>query len=574
VATGRPNFAPIILHAVEMKVFLDRVDRLGYDYVYLGYHCMFDAEGRYQVIDYRSKAGEELVRLGDDFTRPIPSNYGFPEYVGARTLDSSRENETITNFHCYGRCSDGDGVTSDASSLNSGKVRFLEATVDSTSAPKTGHSPSVLRTLQPDQGELLYEGWDEPVFVQGPPGSGKTVVALYRAGRAAYSDSLHDGTRSRSVALIGPSERYVEFARPLFNQISQGTTDRIELWSFRSVVDQILDINEHNSTGIDFDSLGSSRGAFEFVETFAREFNWDRDPEYDSLTELAKQSIGGPKRKGPTELFHLWLKREASQSKGEVAEWIASLPSYASARTRPDTKAFIAYCRTFTSRRISTDYLIIDEAQDAPWIIWAIFSRIVKTRGGLTAFGDFAQRKPSSRSPEKWSDLMNWWYPGQFRDLRFLSRSYRCTRAILEFASKFVGEDTAISETLREGNPVRDHYQPLPLPIAISRGVQVCREFNSSQGRIAAVASLHSQLVEQLLELENFSILNKKMNSWSDGKSVVYVLDPSDSASVEYDMLVVIDLNEIMRLHGEGVTFTLLTRPSQELVILPVLHSN
>ena len=88
VATGRPNFAPIILHAVEMKVFLDRVDRLGYDYVYLGYHCMFDAEGRYQVIDYRSKAGEELVRLGDDFTRPIPSNYGFPEYVGARTLDS------------------------------------------------------------------------------------------------------------------------------------------------------------------------------------------------------------------------------------------------------------------------------------------------------------------------------------------------------------------------------------------------------------------------------------------------------------------------------------------------------
>src|SRR5579863_7314302 len=64
--------------------------------------------------------------------------------------------------------------------LNRG-MRAPETVLKLLSAPRSDRLASVLSTLQPDQYRLVSWPHDEPLIVQGHPGTGKTIVATYRA---------------------------------------------------------------------------------------------------------------------------------------------------------------------------------------------------------------------------------------------------------------------------------------------------------------------------------------------------------------------------------------------------------
>lgn len=63
-------------------------------------------------------------------------------------------------------------------------------------------------TLQPDQFKISRAPNDTILAVQGPPGSGKTVVLLERLSRIAFKDPQ---AREKGLVLIGPNEKFLEY---------------------------------------------------------------------------------------------------------------------------------------------------------------------------------------------------------------------------------------------------------------------------------------------------------------------------------------------------------------------------
>ena len=65
-------------------------------------------------------------------------------------------------------------------------------------------------TLQADQFLITRETMGIPLTIQGPPGSGKTVVLLERLSRIAFSDK---STRDKGMLLVGPNQQFLEYVK-------------------------------------------------------------------------------------------------------------------------------------------------------------------------------------------------------------------------------------------------------------------------------------------------------------------------------------------------------------------------
>ena len=90
--------------------------------------------------------------------------------------------------------------------------------------PRSDRLASVLSTLQPDQYRLVSWPHDEPLMVQGHPGTGKTIVATYRAAYLV-DPALHDdegplaGRRGLRILLVGPTDAYVEHVSEIIRRL-------------------------------------------------------------------------------------------------------------------------------------------------------------------------------------------------------------------------------------------------------------------------------------------------------------------------------------------------------------------
>jgi hypothetical protein len=88
-------------------------------------------------------------------------------------------------------------------------LRGEAALLASVSAPTRDQMRSVVATIQAEQDAVIRAPADEPLVVQGGPGTGKTVVALHRAAyllyaqRAALSDT--------GVLIIGPTSEFLTY---------------------------------------------------------------------------------------------------------------------------------------------------------------------------------------------------------------------------------------------------------------------------------------------------------------------------------------------------------------------------
>jgi len=103
-------------------------------------------------------------------------------------------------------------------------LRAEEAVLDIVQRPRTGRLTSVLATLQPDQYELVTWPAERPLIVHGQPGTGKTVVALHRAGFLTHPEHP-DGPLGR-VVVVGPwvAPRYRYAACPRSSRSWHGST--------------------------------------------------------------------------------------------------------------------------------------------------------------------------------------------------------------------------------------------------------------------------------------------------------------------------------------------------------------
>ena len=74
---------------------------------------------------------------------------------------------------------------------------------------RTGQMASVVATIQAEQDAVIRAPSDEPLLVQGGPGTGKTVVALHRAAYLLYDQ--RQALAENGVLIVGPSTHFLSY---------------------------------------------------------------------------------------------------------------------------------------------------------------------------------------------------------------------------------------------------------------------------------------------------------------------------------------------------------------------------
>jgi hypothetical protein len=88
-------------------------------------------------------------------------------------------------------------------------LRGEAALIASVTAPTRDQMRSVVATIQAEQDAVIRAAGDEPLVVQGGPGTGKTVVALHRAAYLLYAQ--REALSDTGVLIVGPSSEFLSY---------------------------------------------------------------------------------------------------------------------------------------------------------------------------------------------------------------------------------------------------------------------------------------------------------------------------------------------------------------------------
>lgn len=88
-------------------------------------------------------------------------------------------------------------------------LRGEAALLASITAPTREHMRSVVATIQAEQDAIIRAPGNEPLVVQGGPGTGKTVVALHRAAYLLYAQ--REALSDSGVLILGPSSEFLTY---------------------------------------------------------------------------------------------------------------------------------------------------------------------------------------------------------------------------------------------------------------------------------------------------------------------------------------------------------------------------
>ena len=169
-------------------------------------------------------------------------------------------------------------------------------------------------TLQPDQFRVSRAPNDTILAVQGPPGSGKTVVLLERLSRIAFKDPT---ARDKGLVLIGPNRKFLEYVEDALatlgkSDVITSTVEDLTKWKYvekpeddvvevlkaRRVMediinDLVLDIPQLLDTNYDFKIADINveftvNDSYELIATFRED-----DSNYDLIRERAAKTVLG-----------------------------------------------------------------------------------------------------------------------------------------------------------------------------------------------------------------------------------------------------------------------------------------
>lgn len=119
------------------------------------------------------------------------------------------------------------------------KILAEEYLEDAISSTRSDSLQPVGATLQPDQFNLIRASANTVFAVQGPPGSGKTVVLLERLSRIAFADPA---TKKKGMLLIGPNQQFLEYVKDALeilgnSDIIMSTPEELTSWKTSEELD-------------------------------------------------------------------------------------------------------------------------------------------------------------------------------------------------------------------------------------------------------------------------------------------------------------------------------------------------
>jgi hypothetical protein len=436
-------------------------------------------------------------------------------------------------------------------------LRAASAVLKVMEMPKTGRMGVVLPTMQPDQ--YRYVSWpgDRGLIVQGQPGTGKTVIAAHRA--VYLTSTEREAKRVARIAIIGPSDNYVEHVAPIVSELKEPQAE-VRVLSLPAFLQSIIGLRSRPKPG----TIGRIESSWELgraVEDFVRSL--PARPAGGSIDRRVRQVVEA-----------LSTVDRSVVADDELRSWLRSLPAWTELSSQARYLPMLATVALALSPRAAGDWvghLIVDEAQDVRPLEWRILTHSLLEPGGhLSLFGDMNQRRSDWSAPT-WHqvaiDLELTDDDGR-SSVEELENGYRSTKQILRFANKLLPKGERAERALSQGPEPQVHK------------VQAGDRTRAAVDEATALASRHDGMIAVIsveptpisTEFRKRSwVRGRFQHSWTlDGRTAI-VLHPDEARGLEFDGAVVVEPGDFPENVGrQGVLYTSLTRANKE---LSVIHS-
>lgn len=443
-------------------------------------------------------------------------------------------------------------------------MRSPDTVLRKLAAPRSAALQSVLATLQPDQFDVVSRSPHEDLLVQGHPGTGKTVVAAYRAAYLVSPERKED--QAQSVLLVGPTSDYVAHVKGLVRPLDP--EGRIVVTHIAEVLDRIVSLKTRWSGGIG--------GEHNDIDAHARQFA----ARAEVIHKRANTVHSGPTARRD----HLEAVYSLIQSNGlpgqpvsdnpEDSAWMARLPRFNEAvRMRRYLPLMAQITLAFQPVPFTDQFahLLVDEAQDISPIEWNVLEQYLRPGGHWSLVGDMNQRR-SDTTYATWGHISDHLGIGDGDEpLRptVLRRGYRSTTPILQFADKLLPSSERGATSIQvEGPRPGVEYVAAPdalFPKALEAAGRLHKNYPT--GTVAIITVDPGRLI-QLLGKDGWR-RGETLNLWARGDELLRVHVPESARGLEFDGVVVVEPGDFPENLGrEGQLYTSLTRANRELAVV------
>lgn len=454
-------------------------------------------------------------------------------------------------------------------------MRASGAVLGRLQAPRARELVSVLATLQPDQHDLVTRPADTDLVIQGHPGTGKTVIAAYRAGyliTPADPDRQEYGGGRRRVLLIGPTPGYVAHVAGLVRPFQSEHTGELIVTDLGSFMAEIVGFKSSWAGGIDGERDDVDEKALGLVLEAAKLVR--ATVGYIGTKEAARRDVAITY----SILTNNGIPDRTITEDPATKAWLTKLPAFDEASRLRRYLPLLAQCRMAQKPvpdGANFDHVIVDEAQDVSPMEWSLLDKYCHPwRGRWTLVGDQNQRR-SHTSHTTWNgvvaqlDLGNDDSRGVHHEV--MERGYRSTNEILRFA------DGLLAPSLRRAGSIQDGGAPVhrvperKSKRLYSRALGVASELARKHpgGTVALITVSPERLVEQMGTAGWRRPVPADHRTWSLADVTVQVYSPELARGLEFDAVVVIEPNQYDNDNGRhGQLYTSLTRANRELAVV------
>ncbi len=421
--------------------------------------------------------------------------------------------------------------------------------------PKQGRMGAVLPTMQPDQYRLVAASGNRGLVVHGQPGTGKTVIAAHRA--AYLTSKERKSKRIARIAIVGPSDHYVEHVTPIISELKEPEAE-IRILSLPALLARIAGLRSVPKPG----PIGRIESSWTLGRTIDGFVKSTADgPISDRMDQRVRRIVEAMKH--------------ASKSKvgdTKILDWLRGLPSW------DEVSGQVRYLPMLATIALSLDpraageqvgHLIVDEAQDVRPLEWRILTSSLLDHGSsLTLFGDMNQRR-SDWTAKTWQELaedLQMTDDTGHCDIHVLQMGYRSTRQILRFANRLLPRGERRERALRDGP------QPTVTKVSASERTSVAVDAaidltNRHTGILAAISTKPRWLSAEFRKRR--WIRGHYRHSWTWDGATVVILHPDEARGLEFDAAVVVEPGDFPENVGRhGVLYTSLTRANKELTVV------
>lgn len=421
-------------------------------------------------------------------------------------------------------------------------------------APRTSSLGAVLSTLQPDQYELVAAPATKSMIIEGQPGTGKTIVGSHRAAYLVNEDTPSAKTLPGRILLVGPTEGYSNHVRHAVRRLA-GESSKVTVLSLTELAEEIIGEKQHAQEG---------------PQSEHPHLPWQ-------LAKVVRSAIDRRTARSwsdsPARPFQAYEYLRSSPVITELhPEWTSyrrQLPPYREALSARDFAPLIAFIHWEIAKPQSlTDvqHVIVDEAQDVTPLEWVLLDGI-NVGDHWTILGDLNQRR-SEHTLSTWREVLEVIKIRRETPVLKMSRGYRSTRPILEYANQLLPRDQRTIIAFQESGPkptVRKVMEKDLGQVSFSELERLIAAYPA--GTVSAICQTPG-IVDVWLHLAGW-VHDSKEGAWRKGTQSVRVLLPDAARGLEFDGVVVVEPAHFPTRYGRlGTLYTALTRANRELSVV------